>query len=97
MVQLCFPCVFCWIKAKVFNKSGLKIEEMDTERKMVELSRYKKSICFIHGEEDTLIPCQHSQKLYDAFNGHKMFILFEGTHNSSRPEEVIEKCFQFIE
>jgi predicted esterase len=33
-----------------------------------------KQICFIHGEEDTLIPAHHAQKLYDAFPGRKMLI-----------------------
>mgnify|MGYP000975352572 CR=1 FL=1 len=56
-----------------------------------------KQICFIHGEEDTLIPAHHAQKLYESFPGRKMLIEFEGTHNSTRPVEVIQRCFEFIE
>jgi hypothetical protein len=26
-----------------------------------------------------------------------MLINFDGTHNSSRPDEVVQRCFQFIE
>ena len=58
---------------------------------------HNRDICFLHGEEDTLISSEHSQKLYDSFTGRKMLILFEGSHNSSRPQEVILKCFEFIE
>ena len=56
-----------------------------------------KQICFIHGEEDTLIPPHHADKLYQSFPGRKMLVMFEGTHNSTRPAEVIEKCYEFIE
>jgi len=57
----------------------------------------KREICFIHGEDDTLIPCTHAQALYNAYEGRKMLINFTGTHNSTRPAEVLNRCFQFIE
>lgn len=57
----------------------------------------KKEICFIHGEEDTLINSSHAQSLYNAYEGRKMLVYFAGTHNSTRPTEVINRCFQFIE
>jgi dipeptidyl aminopeptidase/acylaminoacyl peptidase len=77
--------------------SGLNIEKMDIASHLRSKDPQRKEICFIHGEDDSLIHKDHAQRLYDGFKGRKMLICFEGTHNSSRPDEVIKKCFNFIE
>ena len=94
-----FPCFFSCIKCKIESKSGLEVNEMDVKGHLKKISEkpHNKQICFIHGEEDSLIPVHHAQKLYDSFNGRKLLILFEGTHNSNRNDEVIDRCFKFIE
>jgi fermentation-respiration switch protein FrsA (DUF1100 family) len=91
-----FPCVFACIQCKVDKLAGLEIEQMDIMKRLGELPEGKQ-ICFIHGEEDTLIPAHHAEQLYDSFPGRKMLVLFEGSHNSTRPAEVLSKCFEFIE
>ena len=35
-----------------------------------------RQICFIHGEQDTLVPQNHVQRLYDSFPGAKMMVVF---------------------
>jgi uncharacterized protein len=54
----------------------------------------------IHGQEDTLVPIKHSQRLYDALSAPKTLRIIEGAgHNdvSSYPEyeEAIEAFLQF--
>ena len=74
-----FPCVFSCLKCKVESASGLQIETMNIEdhlKKVSEKEFHGKSICFIHGENDTLIPVENCQKLYDSFDGRKQIILF---------------------
>lgn len=91
-----FPCVFACIQCKVESLAGLEISRMDVTARLQQLPP-SKQICFIHGEEDVLVPAHHSQQLYGAFTGRKELLMFEGTHNSIRPKEVLQKCFEFIE
>lgn len=44
-------------------------------------------VIFMSGDKDTLIHHRNSKKLYDAFPGkNKKIEIFEGTHNTKRPE-----------
>lgn len=48
--------------------------------------------------DDKMIHYSHSQTLYDCFPGpNKKLILFEGTHNSDRPNSVLSQIFAFVE
>ena len=73
-----FPCIFSCLKCRVESRSGLEIDAMDIAKHLKSISKaeHKKQICFIHGEEDSLVPSHHSQKLYDSFNGRKLLVLF---------------------
>jgi PhoPQ-activated pathogenicity-related protein len=51
----------------------------------------------IAGNEDRMIPPEHARRVYEAFPGKKRLSIFDGTHNSNRPEKVIRECFYFIE
>ncbi len=45
-----------------------------------------------------MISYHHSEKLYASYKGkNKKLILFDGTHNSNRPKNVVDDCFQFIQ
>jgi len=56
-------------------------------------------ICFMHGKEDELIPCEHSVRMSKATKGYSELHLFEGAwHTASWPKnqdeyEAIEKEF----
>lgn len=40
----------------------------------------------------------HAQLLFDEYKGtHKQIIIFEGTHHSDRPKEVLRRVYAFIE
>jgi fermentation-respiration switch protein FrsA (DUF1100 family) len=65
---------------------------MDIIQRVAKIDSNKR-ICFIHGELDTLVPFHNAQQLFDSFKGKKMIKFFDGTHNSTRPAEIISNCF----
>lgn len=53
---------------------------------------------FLAAKEDKMVNCSHTQLLYDQYKGeHKRILLFDGTHHSDRPSEVICQAYDFIE
>lgn len=49
------------------------------------------------GDKDTLIHHRNSKKLFDAFPGsNKKIEIFEGTHNTKRPEDVMKRVMEYI-
>lgn len=51
---------------------------------------------FGHGEEDSFIPVSHSKVLHESYAGDKNLILFEGDHNSRRPQFFLDSVSIFI-
>jgi hypothetical protein len=50
------------------------------------------------GKQDSMIHYSHASRLFEAFSGkNKRIILFDGNHNSTRPSEVLDECFEFID
>lgn len=50
------------------------------------------------GDLDTMIQPHHSTALYNSFKGEKKkLIIFEGSHNSTRPRKVLKDCYDFIQ
>ena len=41
------------------------------------------------GDEDRMISPSHARKIHEVFPGKKQIRIFEGTHNSNRPSNVI--------
>ena len=57
--------------------------------------------CFVpaifgHGTEDTLVPYAHSKRVYDAYQGDKRLLLFQGGHNDRRPRLFYKQCIFFL-
>lgn len=58
--------------------------------------------CFVpaifgHGTEDTLVPYTHSKRVYDAYEGDKRLLLFQGGHNDRRPRLFYKQCIFFLQ
>jgi len=53
-------------------------------------------IWFIHGDQDELIPPEHSIDLHRKYAGDKHITIFPGDHNSPRPTEIIRRSMDFI-
>lgn len=51
---------------------------------------------FAHGEKDTFIRPEHSQQLCAAYAGDKNLVLFDGDHNSQRPDFLFDSAVIFL-
>lgn len=49
-----------------------------------------------HSEQDSFINKAHSEKLHKAYAGDKNLILFEGDHNSHRPQFFYASALIFL-
>lgn len=49
-----------------------------------------------HSEQDSFISKVHSQKLHKAYAGDKNLIMFEGDHNSHRPQFFYASALIFL-
>lgn len=54
-------------------------------------------ILFIHGEDDTYIPCSMSKEMFEAYNGPKKIALFPGARHAQSYESNPEKYEKIIE
>jgi len=51
---------------------------------------------FAHGEGDNFIRPSHSEQLHDAYAGDKNLVLFDGDHNSQRPDFFFSSAVIFL-
>lgn len=51
---------------------------------------------FAHGELDLFIKPSHSEQLHEAYAGDKNLVLFDGDHNSARPEFLFDSAVIFL-
>ena len=51
---------------------------------------------FISAKEDELIPPHHAERLHEKYMGDKTYKLIEGSHNSHRPEYIIDSIVIFF-
>jgi len=51
---------------------------------------------FAHGEKDNFIKPHHSEQLHTAYAGDKNLILFDGNHNSQRPDFFFNSAVIFL-
>merc|ERR1740123_1020824 len=51
---------------------------------------------FAHGERDAFIRPNHSEQLHEAYAGDKNLILFDGDHNSERPDFFFDSAVIFL-
>jgi len=51
---------------------------------------------FAHAERDAFIKPGHSQQLHEAYAGDKNLVLFDGDHNSPRPDFLFDSAVIFL-
>mmetsp|Transcript_16651 Transcript_16651/g.47479 ORF Transcript_16651/g.47479 Transcript_16651/m.47479 type:complete len:449 (+) Transcript_16651:114-1460(+) len=51
---------------------------------------------FAHGERDAFIKPHHSEQLHAAYAGDKNLVLFDGDHNSERPDFFFDSAVIFL-
>ena len=53
---------------------------------------------FLAARQDKMIHYEHAEQLFDEYKGaHKKLMLFDGTHHSDRPVDVLFEVFAFID
>mmetsp|Transcript_29946 Transcript_29946/g.64752 ORF Transcript_29946/g.64752 Transcript_29946/m.64752 type:complete len:452 (-) Transcript_29946:20-1375(-) len=51
---------------------------------------------FAHGKDDAFIKPHHTEQLYNNYSGDKELVLFDGDHNSPRPESLFSRAVTFL-
>lgn len=82
-----YPCLFSCVRSDVEQKAGFDLRELEVCKVLANNPKNKQKALFVlAGTGDGMIHYSHSQKIYDSFPGTKQIQIFEGTHNSNRPE-----------
>lgn len=68
----------------IYKKAGYKLDECDAR---VEVAKAKIPILFIHGSEDSFVPCSMVHELYAACKTEKKLVIVEGAGH-------VESCYR---
>ena len=68
----------------VKKRAGYELDECNAKR---ELKKAKIPILFIHGDNDTFVPCSMVYELYDACPTEKKLVIMEGAGH-------VESCYK---
>ena len=87
--------VFVKLGGKIFGKVDIEeIAPIDA------LKKAKLPIIFIHGKQDSVVPCYMSEKMYEAYNGKKRLVIVDGAdHGVSyiiEPKLYIDELNEFF-
>jgi len=52
---------------------------------------------FLHGKQDGFVKPKNSHDICEKYAGEKKLLLFDGDHNSERPNSVIKEVVEFFE
>lgn len=97
LVECLFLCIFPKLKKDVKTKAHYNIELLNVGAAVKKISP-DTLLILLSGNSDELINKCNSEKLIQSFPGQrKHFLLFEGTHNSERPPEIIRRVFRLLE
>lgn len=96
LIDCLFPCVYSILRKDIRKKTGHDIDELEVIKR-VEQRSPDDCILFLSGEQDEMISSHHSKLLYEKFRGKKECIWFDGTHNSTRSDEIMRRCFAWID
>ena len=84
------------LKNTIKNKNNFDINEINP---LNDVKKINVPVFFVHAMKDELINLEHSLKLYEncsVEDGKKFILICEGSHNSIRPKNVIEKICNFF-
>lgn len=86
--------IVVWYLGRTLKKrAGVDIQKLDVTKSVVDT--YVPAL-FIHGEQDRLINKHHSELLHRNYGGSKNIVLFEGDHNSARPNYIYDSISIFF-
>jgi DNA-directed RNA polymerase subunit F len=97
MISCFFPCVFTKLKKDVDKRAKYDVEDLDVKEAVKKLDP-DTVVVFLSGENDQLINPRNSKKLYDICPCTEKHIkIFDGDHNSKRPEHVMNEVMGIIQ
>lgn len=89
MVSCFFPCVFEKLREDVDKKANYDVEALDI-REAVKRLNPNTIVVFMSGRNDKLVAPRNSEKLFNECPCVRKYLkIFEGEHNSKRPENVL--------
>jgi pimeloyl-ACP methyl ester carboxylesterase len=85
------------LRQAVLSRAGFDIDKID----VIEAARHCNApVLFGHAADDQLVLASHTRNLYKEYGGPKQINVFEGDHNSIRPQDFrdqslahLRKCF----
>lgn len=96
MINCFFPCVFTKLKSDIDKKANYNIEDLDVREAVKKLDP-NTIVIFMSGENDKLIAPRNSTKLFNICPCKKKYLkIFEGDHNSKRPDKVMHEVMDLI-
>lgn len=85
------------MKKDIDKKANYDVEELDVKDAVMKLN-VNTTVIFMSGNHDLLINKRNSEKLYEACPCTKKYLkIFEGDHNSKRPDSVMIEVMDLIE
>jgi esterase/lipase len=84
------------VSRDVEEKTGVHPEELDV---LAQINKNtSRRIMFLAAKDDKMVHYTHAEILFDKYKGAaKKLMLFEGTHHSDRPVDVLFEAFAFID
>ncbi|EGR29880.1 hypothetical protein IMG5_146530 [Ichthyophthirius multifiliis] len=93
MPSILIETALSFISEQIKQKCNLDIKSIDLTKNIHNLHI---PCFFICSKEDTFIKCQHTEQLYNRYNGRKWLEYVNGNHNADRQPEFVEKISVWI-
>ncbi|CAD8066162.1 unnamed protein product [Paramecium primaurelia] len=90
-----FNCCWCFIKSKIQKEANFNLDDLNL-LSIVQTLQNDLLIIFLQAKQDELIENKHASLLMENFRGKKKLLSFDGTHNSTRPKDVMEQSVELI-
>lgn len=95
LINCIFPCVFGKLRDDVDKKANYDVKNLDIREAVKRLNPLS-TVIFMSGDKDLLVAARNSAKLYNDCPCRKYLKVFEGDHNSKRPEYVLSEVMDLI-
>jgi pimeloyl-ACP methyl ester carboxylesterase len=85
--------VYGKIRDTIREKAGFDINEL----KPINMApNCLQPALFLTAKGDDFVPCHHTQEVFEAYAGDKDILYVDGDHNSSRPNECLQRIARFF-
>ncbi|EKX48918.1 hypothetical protein GUITHDRAFT_136548 [Guillardia theta CCMP2712] len=82
------------LRSSVLSRGHFDINDVCPDKAVKKIKRTP--ILFLHGEQDDFIGPWNSRKLYENAQSEKHLAVFQGSHNTARPHELLVMIVNFL-